>query len=327
MSHLGSRISALVDGQLAPAVAERALAHVATCPECAQELAAARSARAALAAAADDVAPAPDLAARLLSLASVEPPAQPPRVSDPFAPPTRRTVHDVASYGLHRGPARRVWAARTGGALCGEVPLRRTASRIVVCSVAGMGAVAALLFVLGERPEMTPAGTVSADLELLGHATAPAPTGTVKAAVATEGNSTDETADWLQRNGWAFPSELPSGFSVTAVRTTSDGILEIDVVGPDGPLVVTEKSGHLDSSHLRDAEQVAIGEREVAVLSHEPWHVVWQSGATVVQVVAAQETDASVDLVAGFPGGTFDDGVPARIQRGWTTVTGVFDQS
>ncbi|WP_211254588.1 zf-HC2 domain-containing protein, partial [Cellulomonas cellasea] len=35
MSHLGSRISALADGQLAPAAAERALAHVATCPQCA----------------------------------------------------------------------------------------------------------------------------------------------------------------------------------------------------------------------------------------------------------------------------------------------------
>ncbi|WP_162177339.1 zf-HC2 domain-containing protein, partial [Actinotalea ferrariae] len=41
--HLGSRLSALVDGQLPPAAAERALEHVATCPACADELRAARA--------------------------------------------------------------------------------------------------------------------------------------------------------------------------------------------------------------------------------------------------------------------------------------------
>ncbi|WP_205687455.1 zf-HC2 domain-containing protein, partial [Cellulomonas endophytica] len=76
MSHLGSRIDALADGQLAPAAAERALAHVAACPACAEELAAARDAHRRLAAAAD-VAPAPDLTARLLRLAC-EPPQPPP---------------------------------------------------------------------------------------------------------------------------------------------------------------------------------------------------------------------------------------------------------
>ena len=45
MMHLGSRISALVDCQLDPAATERALAHVATCPDCARELAAAREQR------------------------------------------------------------------------------------------------------------------------------------------------------------------------------------------------------------------------------------------------------------------------------------------
>jgi hypothetical protein len=332
VSHLGSRISALVDGQLAPAVAERALAHVAACSECQQELSAARAARAALAAASDDVAPAPDLAARLLSLAPTEPSAQPPRASDPLAPTARRTVHDVASYGLHRGPARRVWAARTGGALCGEVPMRRAASRIVVLSAVGMGAVAAMLFVLGGRPDMAPAGTVSADLELLGHATNPAPTtaastGAVRAVVATEGSTTYEATKWLEDNGWPFPSELPDGCSVTALRTTAGGALEINVISPDGPVVVTEQAGRLDLARLRRAEQVDIGDREVAVLSREPWHVAWQSGSTVVQVIAPQQSAAAAELVAGFPGGSYDDGVPARIQRGWSTVTGVFDQS
>ncbi|MDM7830818.1 zf-HC2 domain-containing protein [Cellulomonas edaphi] len=327
MSHLGSRLSALADGQLAPAAAERAMAHVAACAECAAELAAARAARAALSSAADPVDPAPDLAARLLSLAPSEPPAGPPRAADPFAPPSRRTAHDVASYGLHRGPARRVWAARTGGALCGEVPLRRVSTRLVVGSLAGVGAVAAMLFVLGERPTMAPEGALSADLELLGQATTGASGSGVRAAVARDLEDGDESDEWLAEHGWPFPADLPAGWVVTDVRPAADGGVEIDVAGPDGPVVVTEQAGRLDSERLDGAEQLTLGGREVALLSREPWHVVWQSGATVVQVVAAHESDAAADLVAGFPGGRFDDGVPARIQRGWTTVTGVFDQS
>lgn len=324
MSHLGSWISALADGQLAPAAAERALAHVATCPECAAELAAARAARAALASSADDVAPAPDLAARLLSLAPTDPPAHLPRAIDPFAPPPRRTSHDVASYGLHRGRARRVWDSRTGAALCGEVPMRRVTSRLVVGSMAGVGAVAVALFVLGEQPSMSPEGQLSADLELLGSATS-RPVAD-DAGVAVVRDAVDDPEAWLASNGWPFPSELPAGWDVTDVRETEAGAIEVDVTSPAGPVVVTEQAGRLDSSGLVGAEQVTVGGRDVAILSREPWHVVWQSGETVVQVVAAQSSDGADELVAGFPGGAFDDGVPARISRGWSTVTGVFAQ-
>ncbi|RHA39649.1 zf-HC2 domain-containing protein [Cellulomonas rhizosphaerae] len=321
MSHLGSRISALVDGQLTPAATERALAHVAGCPECAAELSAARAARAALASATDDVSPDADFAARLLSLAPMQPPAVAPRSTDPFAPPPRRTSHDVASYGLHRGRARRVWDAQTGAALCGEVPMRRVTSRLVVGSVAGMGAVAVMLFVLGERPAMAPEGQLSADLELLGHATAQPVSDEIQTV-----SDDDEPESWLASNGWPFPAELPAGWDVTDVRYTDEGAVEVDVTSPAGPVVVTEQAGRLDTARLVGAEQVTLDGRDVALLSREPWHVVWQSGATVVQVVAAQQSDGVTELVAGFPGGAFDDGVPARISRGWSTVTGVFDQ-
>ena len=53
MSHLGSRLSDLVDGRLAPRVAERVLGHVAACAACAAELATARVARRTLSAAPD----------------------------------------------------------------------------------------------------------------------------------------------------------------------------------------------------------------------------------------------------------------------------------
>ena len=62
------------------------------------------------------------------------------------------------------------------------------------------------------------------------------------------------------------------------------------------------------------------------MLSFEPWHVVWQADGTVVQVVGSQPTDSAATLVGAFPGGAFDDGVPARITRGWATVTGALER-
>jgi len=332
VSHLGSRISALADGQLPPAAAERALAHVAACSECAAELKAARAARAALSSAADDVLPDADLADRLLSLAPSEPPAFAPQAADPFATTPRRTAHDLGSYGLHRGPARRAWGTRTGAALCGEVPLRRVAPRMVVGSVAGMGAVAAMLFVLGARPAMTPEGHLSADLELLGHAAVEPNTGQVRAvSLQADDEAVDIAAGsdpvaWLSENGWPFPEQLAAGWSVSAVRYSADGGIEIDVAGGASPVVVTENAGRLDTTHLAGAQITTLGDREVAVLSEQPWHVAWQSGSTVVQVVVAQDSGDARDFVGEFPGGAYDDGVPARISRGWSTVTGVFDQ-
>ena len=43
MRHLGGVVSALVDGHLQPATAERLLAHAVTCPPCRARLAAERS--------------------------------------------------------------------------------------------------------------------------------------------------------------------------------------------------------------------------------------------------------------------------------------------
>ena len=39
-----------------------------------------------------------------------------------------------------------------------------------------------------------------------------------------------------------------------------------------------------------------------------------------MQVVGADGHDVLAPLVAAFPGGAYDDGVPARITRGWQTV-------
>ncbi len=329
MSHLGSRISALVDGQLSVVETERALSHVAVCPECSAELAASRAARQALASA-REVAPEPDLTARLLSLASSTEPAP----GDPFAPPVRQSRDELASYGVASGGlGGRGW--RNGSSLRGDVGHRRSSVRLAAGSMAGLGAVAAMLFVLGERPAVVPTVHPGSDLSLLGQAITVDP---ASGSAATETTPMSfgggvpaggPSVSWLRDHSWSFPAQLPDGWSVTAVRWTGDDahVLEVDVLGPhDTSLVVTEQQGRLDTSALAGAPTGVVGGREVYVLSYEPWHVVWQADGTVVQVVGSQSSDDAESLVGAFPGGAFDDGVPARITRGWDTVTGALER-
>lgn len=319
MSHLGSRISALVDGQLSVTATERALAHVALCPACASELAAARAARRALAAAADDVPPAPDLTARLLSLAPDGPGAVRPFPSrDPFAAPPDRSA--LAAAGL----VPRSWTGRE--TLHGSVTARRNPVRLAVGSVAGFGAVAAMLFVLGERPDIVPVSHPGADLELLAQTTSgTAADGRPALEDSVQGGEVDtHVASWLRSHSWSFPTDLPPGWSVTGLQWSGeDGdVLEVDLSGPGGSVVVTEQQGRLDTDALAGAGEHEVGGRSVYLLSVQPTHLAWQCGSTVVQVVGSSGHDVLAPLVAAFPGGAYDDGVPARITRGWQTVTG-----
>ena len=128
--HLGSRISALVDGQLSVAATERALAHVAVCPQCAAELCAARSARAALTSV-DEPCPAPDLTARLLSLAGSAPTEQLVATTR-FAPPTPGSRSELASYGVTSPGG---WLGRSG--IRGDLRQKRSSVRIAAGSMAG----------------------------------------------------------------------------------------------------------------------------------------------------------------------------------------------
>ena len=316
MTHLGSRLSALVDGQLSPAESERALEHVAGCPRCTEELAAARAARRALSAAAH-VEPAPDLTARLLALSAQIPPSdedplrRPPAPADPWAP-ARPTLPQGAWRGDLRG----------GG-------VRR---RLTVLLAGGVGVAAVGLFVLGESPVVTPNLHRTDPLTVLAQA-APRVTAASAAAAAVPGSAAPAPDDGaatlaaLGAEGWTCPVALPDGVRVAAVRDGAGPVLEIDLVTPTGDAVVREQVGVLDASALAGVGTWDVDGRRVHVLSEEPWHVVWQSGDVVIDVVADTDRDDVADLVAAFPARDYDAGVPARISRGWTTMTGALGTS
>ena len=202
--------------------------------------------------------------------------------------------------------------------------------------MAGLGAVAAMLFVLGERPDVVPTVHPGVDLGLLGQATTEDPAAADRLVdpapwPVADGSApaSHQTAAWLRAHAWTFPAELPDSWSVTAVRWSGDDsrVLEVDVTCADGTsLVVTEQQGRLETAALAGAPTSEVGGRQVYVLSFEPWHVVWQADGTVVQVVGSQSSDSAETLVGAFPGGAFDDGVPARITRGWDTVTGALER-
>ena len=362
-AHLGDRVSALVDGQLAPAVAERALAHVACCPRCAADLAAARAARRVLSDV-DDVRPAGDLTARLLALGGCGPadPAGTPRPAparpmDPFVPPSGAAGATAAFTGGTSTPARgltgllggsvlgsgSVLGGRPvlggrgllgGGGVLGGRPVgdrapggARRGLRAAVGSITGLGVVAVGLFLLGDRPAVAPAPESTEALALLGDANATAvpvlSTGTAPGS-ATEpaaGASTQEYLDWMRAQGWTCPAQVPAGWSVTSVRLRDEGsTLQVDLAGPAGEVVVTEQHGRLDLSALPAAEPIEVEGHTVYLLSTEPWHAAWQSGDTVVEVVSARTGPEATAVVAQFPGGDFDSGLPARLTRGWDTL-------
>jgi len=332
MVHLGTQISALADGRLGPAGTERALGHVAACPECAAELAVTRAARAALANAMD-VPVAGDLALRLLALSSAGGrwswgDAGPDRGGRGAGPRTlRQNLEDarqrrardamdapsVPMPGSQREPVR--------DCLRGEVARRGLPMRSL--TAAAVGIVVVGLFVAGEERAVAPARHPAQALALLAAADGLAtdvgllvtPVSSAAGAAGTAGTAGDDAST-------AWPA-LPDGYRVVSVHEGAAGT-EMDLDGPYGTVVVIQQAGRLDPAAVLGASVAQVGGHDVHVLSTAPLHVVWQSGDTVLGVVAGGLSPAVEALVTAYPAEPFDDGFAARVSRGWQTLAGAW---
>ncbi|WP_265520901.1 anti-sigma factor family protein [Oerskovia flava] len=331
MTHLGSWTSALADGQLSPEETERALAHVAACGLCAAELESARAARRTLSTACD-VPPAPDLTARLLALSAQMSPADDDPLRRP--PPSREPWPD-------RGPQPGLDGTLLDGALTGDLTAcsRRRRGRVTALVVGGTGLAVVALFTLGDSPVVTPSRHLAEPLTLLAQAgpderaagqtvvveLTANPLGTSGPGDPAGGNDVEQAAlAWMTEQGWERPARIPDGFAVSALRLAGaqGEVLELDLVGPQGSIVLRQQEGRLDDVALGDLRKLDVDGRTVHVVTDEPWHVVWQSGDTVIDVVADTDHVVVTDLVAAFPARDYDAGVPARVVRGWSTMTG-----
>lgn len=321
-SHLGSWLSALADGQLAPAETERALSHVAVCLACARELDAARAARRALSSA-RDVVPDPALVQRLMALQASIPPAD----SDPLRSP------------LRPGPA---YAGAWAPAYAGDADYsgnlarrarRGRAARLAAFGAGGLGMLGLTLFALGDAPVVSPDLSPQESMTILGRAgqNEAAPGEDVLARLDVGGQGTTaEALAWVAENGWVAPTGLPDGFQVSALRLLGDEgqVLEIDLTGPHGTAVVRQQVGRLragvtaGTGTTAAVSAVRVPDHDVVLLAQRPAHVAWQADDVVVDVLAEVPDDVLADLVAAFPGRGYDAGVLPRIARGWTNVTG-----
>lgn len=161
MTHLGARISALVDGELPHDARERALAHIAHCTSCRRLVDAERAVKDALAAAAP---PLPSDRA----LASLEALARP---GNPL-PPRSRTMPQGPVVPLLPPPGRGPYGARTDARRpAAQGTARRTARRARFAAVGAMsvaGLVLVTAFAAGaprqsETPVVTPAAELSVE--------------------------------------------------------------------------------------------------------------------------------------------------------------------
>ncbi|GII99632.1 hypothetical protein CLV28_0203 [Sediminihabitans luteus] len=290
MSHLGALASALVDGQLSPAAAERAVAHTVRCERCAAEVADVRAARRSVGAAAP-VVPADDLVARILAMAP-EP---------------------AGDSGREAGFASDVPCQWYGTAAA--APRRRRLVPVVALGASGVLLLS--LAAVGGAPRVTVPTTRAEARDVLSQAGAPGGT------ALDPGTSVD---DVLGSGGWVVPTSLGTRASLTGVRLPSDddGWLELDLTVDGHAVLVRERHGALDPALVAAH---GVDERGVVVVSEDPLHAVWQSGGDVVELLASgpDEQDAVGVVVAAFPAHDYDAGVPARIWRGWSTMTGALD--
>ncbi|QAY62029.1 zf-HC2 domain-containing protein [Xylanimonas allomyrinae] len=310
--HLGDWLSPLADGQLAPAQAERALAHVAVCPACAAGLEAEREARRALATAAD-VAVSPGLNDRLMALSASVPSA----AGDPL----RERSDGPWPVG---GPGAAAFTAPLSGDLM-AVARRRRSRRVLAAGLGGIGLAAAALFAAGDLPVVVPDPAPAEALTLLARTGASGDAAgdvVLGQASSIRSGAWDAAAlAWVTEEGWVPPASLPAGLGVSTLRLVGADatVLEIDLEGSAGHVVAREQRGRLDGT-LAGGRTERIAGHTVTVLSTEPWHVAWQAGDVVVDVAADVPRDVLEAVLAAFPSDGYDAGVLPRIARGWDTV-------
>lgn len=312
-AHLGPLVSALVDDQLPPAARDRALAHLAICERCTEEVRDTRVAHKLMSNAAGTPALRSDFIDGLLTMASAEvhyERARPDSAENPFV------TH----------------SAVPGGAYCGVLSKPHGFKQwLKYGSVFALGGACAVAFLLGARPVISPktdTDTVAARLALLRNSAAFNPLYEVTATQADgtkSGIDTAKLSTWLEQHGWTAPSALPAGVTITEVGFLSDqpDELEIVVETPVGEILIVESRGVLDESITKTATKLTLERGSAYVLSDNPAHLTWQSGDTVIELHSTHSVDEIMQFAGTFEAQHHDSGISARMARGFTNLAGV----
>lgn len=279
--HLGNRVTALVDGQLTPEAAERALAHAAACPECRAALDAERAARRVVRSA-EDLTPSDDLTVRLLALSRPEPGSG--------APVGMVAPVDVA---LPRGHRHVRWLVATGGAAA--------------------AAVGGLIALGGAASPVLDPAALRATVVLPDDAT------DHDGAVGDGADLTATALARLGAEGWVVPSVVPADLEVVGVDAEGDEVA-LELAGDGAHVLLTERHGRLPHVGP-EAARVVVGDVEALLLDTSPWTAAVQSGDVVVVVVGESGPGAGMAVLAGLPvAAPPADDVLTRLDRGWEVV-------
>jgi hypothetical protein len=334
VSHLtGAWLAALVDAQLAPRQAERAVAHLATCCVCRERVRTERATRRALAGAADAV-PSDMLRERLLAL-----PAAIRASGTPAAArtPPRRSL-------AWAGALAASGAASVGGlfvlGLTAEPGLDAAdlASTAVTAAARPVSAVSPPGGGVGGSDRSAPrpdgdsstldeagvddAGVAAAGLDEAASAAAgldAAGLGALSGA-AGAGDPTVAALRWMHDQGWSAPVIVPSALSVVDVRSV-EGVLVVRLAGEHDAVVLLERRGRLDAEVLAAATPLDGGEDGAYLVSTSPWIAVKQSGDVAVAVVGHGSPTAGRQVLAAIPESAPELDAGDRIGRGWDSFT------
>lgn len=286
MTHLGERVTALVDGRLVQDAAERALVHLAECATCREAVAAERAARRALRDA-PAPAPPPELVRRLLEMGG------------PAGPLSPRAGHvPGAARPVPLPPPGAPWEARPAGRSDRVRPGGRRRLRTAatgVLSVATLGLVGLLLVgSLGrEAPDPVALGAASLSPGL----------------PASSGDRVDVLDDTelasLRVDGWPCPDVLGDRLPLVDARRVEVGgapVLHLTYSDGSATVSVVEHRGRLDAAQAAAFARMAdVGARASGRDDDVPWHAVWQSGDVVVAVVAEGPPSVVSQAVEGLP--------------------------
>lgn len=145
----------------------------------------------------------------------------------------------------------------------------------------------------------------------------------VAAQAWAEQVDTDVLPAWRER-GWACPEALPERLTLVDVRRAeAEGGDVLQLVYSDGLVTVSlfEQRGRLEPGALEGFRAADVAGVQAWTRPGAPAQVVWQSGDSVLTLVADAPSDVVAAVVAALPGApATPDGLVDRVARGWSRV-------
>lgn len=316
--HLGDLGSALVDNQLSVANREKALAHVARCSQCAQEVSAIRAARTLLSKAPGIPVPRAEFQGSLIALnkevvdgeflfgATTPKMANNPFLDSEIVPKSflNGDIHSISGLKKH-------WPKYVAGI--------------------AVGALCAGSYALGARPSITPQLTAAATQEHLNRTevafdfTPAIGMNHNSHAAPVTGVDQDRLSNWLSAHQFTVPQGLPESVKVVRAGFSSSdpGTLEIIFDTEVGAVILTETYGQLNLSTVTGLPSIEHRSGPIYIASDAPTHLVWQSQENVVELSSSAAIADIGEMIEGFAVTRSDTGITDRLVRGLTQMTGV----